>query len=57
MRKSLNIGNWTLEIHENINNQCICFGISFNWNFQIGLEIYFGIWTICIERQQKDEAL
>lgn len=49
-KKSASLGKWTFEIYENINNQCICLGASFNWNFRPSLEINFVIWTMYIER-------
>ncbi len=49
-QKSANLGKWTFDIYENINNQCLCLGASFNWNFCLSLEIQFGIWTMYIER-------
>jgi hypothetical protein len=42
-------GPFRFDIYENINTQCLCLGISLNWNFRPSIEVSFGIWTMHLE--------
>jgi len=41
------------KIEHHINNQCIDFGITLNWNHRPGIELSFFIWRIYIEIDWK----
>lgn len=42
---------FNMDITRHINQECLAFGICFNWNYKPSLEIDFAFWRFHIEKQ------
>jgi hypothetical protein len=51
--RTTTLGRLTFELSNHINNQCVSFGVCFNWNFRPSLEVDFLFWRLFIQYGKK----